>query len=67
MGNVFHFRNCMIFIDCVYCQPLYPVLRFLKKTKQNKKNLFLAAQKKFTEKCQFTKSTEISKVCLLLK
>lgn len=39
MGNVFHFRNCMIFIDCVYCQPLYPVLRFLKKTKQNKKNL----------------------------
>lgn len=33
----------MIFIDCVYCQRLYPILRFLKKL------LFLAAQKKFTE------------------
>lgn len=61
MGNVFHFRNCMIFIDCVYCQPLYPVLRFLKKTKQNKKNLFLAAQKKFTENVSSLKALKSAK------
>ena len=33
----------MAFMDCIYCQRLYPVLRFLNKF------LFFAAQKKFTE------------------
>ena len=33
----------MVFIDCIYCQRLYPVLRF------QKKFLFFAAQKKFAE------------------
>jgi hypothetical protein len=58
MGNLFHLRNCMIFIDCVYCQPLYPVLRFLKK---KKKSLFLAAQKKFTENTSSLKALKLAK------
>lgn len=58
MGNLFHFRNCMIFIDCVYCQPLYPILRFLKK---KKKILFLAAQKKFTENASSLKALKSAK------
>lgn len=58
MGNLFHFRNCMIFIDCVYCQSLYPVLRFLKK---KKKILFLAAQKKFTENISSLKALKSAK------
>lgn len=43
LGGLVHLGNGMIFIDCVYCQCLYPILRFLKTI------LVFAAPKKFTE------------------
>ena len=64
VGSCFHLRNCIIFIDCVYCQRLYPILRFLGKKKT--KFLFIAAQKKFTEISSSLKALK-SAVCLLLE
>lgn len=43
LGGLVHLGNGMIFIDCVYCQCLYPILRFLETI------LVFAAQKMFTE------------------
>lgn len=57
LGRLVHLGNCMIFIDCIYCQCLYPILRFLKRI------LVPCCSEKVCWRHQFTKSTEMCSVC----
>lgn len=56
LGGLVHLGNCMIFIDCVYCQCLYPILRFLKTI------LVPCCSEKVYWRHQFTESTEMCTV-----
>lgn len=57
LGRLVHLGNCMVFIDCIYCQCLYPILRFMKRI------LVSCCSEKVCWRHQFTKSTEMCSVC----